>query len=327
MARGTKMVSGLRRVVLYLIDDVTIPTYLIVFVIVVMVAGFLYHCLTPFGHGMGRDSSPLSATSFSNGLYLSVVTVSSLGYSDMHPMGVSRAIACFEVLMGMTLSGLIIAKLASRRISFHVSRIYGSYTGETLDKMSKNFEDIAGRIERWGSEYSTKYEGIVGENKVKIKAEMIRGIEGIAGAMESHIGSLHEYVIHEVNQSDYFQNAPQIPITRLGNSTSTMYFMIVQVLIGLSPQSKIEILRANVQRKIINANQAMLQVSRVVNEHRGVSARPEVQRAFERVARMCSSISISLGELPEQEAPDQIVRETNDPRPYKETDDESAMMR
>lgn len=327
MARDTRIGSRLRRLGLYLIDDVTVPTYLIVFVIVVTVSGFLYYWLTPIGHGIGRDLSPLRDASFSNGLYLSLVTVSSLGYSDMHPMGVSKAIACFEVLTGMILSGIMIAKIASRRVSFHVSRIYGSYTGDFLDNMSKTFEDTADKIERWGSEYSTKYEGVFGENRVKIKAEMIQGIESIASAMESHIGSLHEYVIHEVSQTDYFQNAPEISIVRLGESTNTMYFMMAQILIGLSPQSKIEILRTNVQRKISNANEAMLEISRVVNEHRGVSSRPQVQRAFERIGRMCSSVSITLGELPEQDSPDQIVWETNDPRPFKETDDESEAMR
>lgn len=154
MPKNPKKASRLRRVALYLIDDVKISTYLITFVAVVAGSGLLYYLLTPHGHGMGRDSSPLHATSVYNGLYnslyLSLVTISSLGYSDIHPMGISKVLACIEVLMGMALSGILIARIASRRLSFHVSRMYGSYTRDYLDKMSANFRDIGNDLRAWG---------------------------------------------------------------------------------------------------------------------------------------------------------------------------------
>lgn len=326
MARDTRIASRLRRVGLYLIDDVTILTYLIVFVIVVTVSGILYHCLTPLGHGIGRDSSPLSETSFRNGIYLSLVTVSSLGYSDMHPIGFSKAIACFEVLMGMILSGVFIAKLASHRLSFHVSRIYGSYTRDFLDDMSETFDDIATKIRRWGSEYSTKYERITIANGGKIETVLIRGIEEIAGDIDSHIKSLLEYVDNEVNQTDYFQNAPTRSIVRLGNSSNSMFYILGQILIGLSPQSRIDMLETSVRSKISNASRTMLEISSVVIEHKGASERPEVRNAFKGVGRVCSSIPRMLGEAPEQFTPDQIDWATDDPSPFKEDDDESATM-
>lgn len=327
MAILTKIASRLRRVGLYLIDDVTVPTYLIIFVIVVTVSGILYHCLTPIGHGIGRDSSPLSETSLRNGLYLSLVTVSSLGYSDMHPVGASKVIASIEVLIGMILSGLLIAKLASRRISFHVSRIYGSHARDFLDSMSDRFENIAQRIERWGSEYSTKYQRISVENGVELKAEMIRNIESIVGDISSHIASLNEYVNHELIQTDYFENVPTSSIVRLGETSDSMIYILGQILIGLSPQSRVEILQRSVRRKISKANRTMLEISRTVSEHKGASERPEVRMVFEDVCRVCSSIPRTLGDAPEPFIPDQIAWEANDPSPLEEADDESATMR
>ena len=321
------MASRIRRVVLYLIDDVTIPTYLILFVLVVVISGLLYHYLTPLGHGMGRESSPLSDTSLRNGFYLSLVTVSSLGYSDMHPIGWSKAVASIEVLMGMIICGILIAKIASHRLSFHVSRIYGSYGRDYLDKTSKIFEELAEKIEGWGSDYSARYEGINGATNVDVRVELIRNLVDIANSMEFHVKALYDYVERDVQQTDYFQNVPTGSIVQLGQSSDKMFYILGQVMISLSPQSRIKILQGDVRRKIGTAAQAMLKISKVIDQHKGASDRQEVRRTFEGVGRVCSSISRALGEAPDQFIPNQVDLEPNDPMSSEDAEDKSATMR
>lgn len=46
-------------------------------------------------------------------IYFSIVTITSLGYGDIQPMGYSRAIASMEVLCGLVLVGFAVGKLTS----------------------------------------------------------------------------------------------------------------------------------------------------------------------------------------------------------------------
>ncbi len=75
----------------------------------------------------GSDAGDLS---FLDSLYFSVVTFSSLGYGDLSPKGASRMIANVEVLIGVMLVGLSVAKLASelpagvRKLNRRVSGIW-----------------------------------------------------------------------------------------------------------------------------------------------------------------------------------------------------------
>lgn len=46
-------------------------------------------------------------------LYFSIVTEATLGYGDIRPVGFSRLLACTQVLLGLVLAGLIVAKITS----------------------------------------------------------------------------------------------------------------------------------------------------------------------------------------------------------------------
>lgn len=300
---------------------------LIFCVLAVMIFSLLYQCLTLFGHGIGRESSLLSDTSLGKGLCLILVAVPSLGYGDMHPVGWSKAVACIELLMGMIIFGVLIAKITPRRLSLYVSRlIYGSYARDYLDKMSEIFERISDDLERWGSDYSTRYEGINGARNVKIRLTLIRDLGEIASNMESHIESLHEYTNREVKQTDYFQNISTDSIVQLGRSSDKMLYILGQIMMSLSPQSRIKVLQGNIRRKIGRAAQAMLEISEVIDQHKGASDRQEVRTTFKGVGRECSSISKAVGEAPDHFIPNQIDLEPNDLKSSRDAKGKSETM-
>lgn len=45
--------------------------------------------------------------------YFSVITETTLGYGDIRPVGLSRFLACFQVLLGLLLAGITVAKITS----------------------------------------------------------------------------------------------------------------------------------------------------------------------------------------------------------------------
>ena len=121
----------------YLIDDVRLRTYLIVFLAVVLACGWLYSCLTEHGHGVNTPG-----LGFLEGVFFSIVTVTSLGYGDIYPVGFSRVIAGAEVLFGLSLMGIMIAKVSSRRLSYHVQRLFASDAQARLDNFAERFSRI-----------------------------------------------------------------------------------------------------------------------------------------------------------------------------------------
>jgi hypothetical protein len=63
-------------------------------------------------HGLVYAGKPLPA-SFLEALYFSIVTEATLGYGDISPLGLSRLVACLQVISGLILAGLTIAKITS----------------------------------------------------------------------------------------------------------------------------------------------------------------------------------------------------------------------
>lgn len=77
----------------------------------IVVCGIAYTFLSLFpGQGLARGP-----VTFLDGLYFSVVTISSLGYGDLHPVGVARALASIEVLGGLLLVGVLVSRLVSQK--------------------------------------------------------------------------------------------------------------------------------------------------------------------------------------------------------------------
>ena len=114
MSRITQSVPKLRqRMLIFIVEDVPMLWYIMGFIAVVVGFGALYKLFTPMGHGIGENLKPLSDITFWTGIYFSVVTISSLGYGHMHPMGFSKALACIEVLLGIAVIGIMIAKVTS----------------------------------------------------------------------------------------------------------------------------------------------------------------------------------------------------------------------
>jgi hypothetical protein len=90
------------------------------FLLVVVVAAFLFHIGTPRGWGISPtfsapDSSAQPAVDFWDCLHFSIVTIATLGYGDYRPVSWGRVVAALEVVLGLVLMGTLIARLVSRQ--------------------------------------------------------------------------------------------------------------------------------------------------------------------------------------------------------------------
>ena len=87
--------------------------WLIAFAVVgTLVPALLYSMLGALGlGGLVHDGTPTA--SITDSLYFSIVTEATLGYGDLSPVGWSRLVACLQVIFGLFIAGLGVAKLSA----------------------------------------------------------------------------------------------------------------------------------------------------------------------------------------------------------------------
>ena len=106
-----------------------------------VILGFaaVYWAFGVFGVGMLEFTSGTQRdVNFWDALYFSLVTVSSLGYGDIRPVGWTRLLVGAEVIIGLSFFGLLVAKISSVKQDYILRRMYYS---DVIDGRLKEFAD------------------------------------------------------------------------------------------------------------------------------------------------------------------------------------------
>ena len=233
-----------QRTLIFLVEDVSMLRYIVGFVVAVILFGLAYTWLTPMGHGIGHNLKPLPDVTLSTGIYFSIVTISSLGYGHMHPMGLSKVLACMEVLIGLAIIGIMIAKVTSQRLSYHVSRLFASDAQKRLEDIAVGFETSQNDLTTITPELEKVYRSTPNQVALSTKdrSEVIANFREVIGALRSKCVDLRDYLLFETEQDNYFQIAPTGAMVRVGNAVDDVFFRLSQLIISLSPQARNETL-------------------------------------------------------------------------------------
>lgn len=316
------MLSRLRRAVrragVFLVDDVTMSVYLCLFGLAVVGFAVLYTVLTPFGHGIGTDHAPLPDASFLTGLYFSIVTISSLGYSYMHPMGASKALASFEVLLGLATVGIMIAKVTSRRLSYHVSRLFSSDAQAKLENTRHQFASVHSGLSAAMTALAEAYPSVprapaaADSDRDAATGQFRRHIADL----RTHCSALRDYLSAEIEQGHYFEIVPRAAVLGVGNSLDRAFWVLGQLITSLSAQARTEILDTENRQRISEALELQERVCILVA---GAATNAEIVQLFERIRKTCKQVPSSYFAIPEERQPDQTVQVGNEPQAPAQT--------
>ena len=228
-----------QRLLFYLIDEVGVKVYLLVYVSVVLVFGLLYYCLTPYSHGLSNGSDAIGDLTYFESLYFSVVTVTSLGYGDFRPVGLSRLLAGFEVLLGLTFMGIMLAKATSTRLSHYVNRLYISEVKEQLGKFQVEFGKHGDRFEKLTTELGQDLEKVPtmqrAPDRWKTSSEQSRIVNSALHDFHLEMQLFKDYIVEESKPGGFFET---VPIESLSNTCEALddgLFALGQLIISLSP--------------------------------------------------------------------------------------------
>ena len=273
----------MHKVLVHFVDEVPLTRYLAAFCVVVLGCGGLYSILTPYGHG--TQVSPLGLL---NGIYFSIVTISSLGYGDFQPVGFSKAIACFEVLFGLSFMGIVVARMTSRRLSHHVRRLYISDAQKRLDDFSEKFSSLKIRfiddMKALGSLYQkTPQPRPPGDNKEQI----LSGFRNALSRLQASTVALEAYFSSEVEHEKYFSIIPSESVRRVGTIVDELFWQLGQIIISLPAEGRSEVLDGTCRQMISETMSAQQGTCRLVLDH---CQEPESVKCFRRIQETCKSV-------------------------------------
>ena len=195
-----------------LVEKVSTLRYIVVFAAAVIGFGFLYYLLTQCGHGIGRDDTALDNSTVFTGIYFSIVTISSLGYGDMHPMGISKILACIEVLFGLVIIGIMIAKVTSQRLSYRVERLFSSEARKRLENFAEEFKKS-----------QLDFKEIVPNFEVSRFGEIV-------STFQKQCTEFSDYFSNEANQEEYFRIVPASTIKQVGNAIDNAFSALKYIM-------------------------------------------------------------------------------------------------
>ena len=121
------------------------------FSLLALICALLFYFLSPYGHGISIDADSSVTPSLIDCAYFSIVTISSLGYGDLHPVGWGRIIASCEVLLGLVLIALLVSRLASQRQALQIQALHASEQERRLRDFQVRAADWRITIRSWAA--------------------------------------------------------------------------------------------------------------------------------------------------------------------------------
>jgi Ion channel len=304
-----------RAFAVYLLESISLYIYLAVFIGVVVGSGWLYYVLTPYGHGVGKDSMPFTEMTFPLGIYFSVVTISSLGYGDMHPLGFSRILACVEVLFGLAFMGIVIAKLTSRRLAYHVERLFAADAQRRLEDFAMQFEKSEQELREVMKILGQEYQGTPGApGRSSDEKSMARNrLASSLSLLHARGAAWADYLSYECRQGEYFGLIPPNAMLRVGDSVDTGSMLLGQLIISLPIESRTDVLDVQNRQRISDFLRAQKTVCGMVQQHASDEA---IRNCFRRVLDTCNSVPEQYFAVPivgAAQQPDQKLHGSDEP--------------
>ena len=295
------------------VENIGFLQYMGLFLLAIIGFAIAYTHLTPGENGIGRDNVPLPDMTLWKGVYFSVVTITSLGYGDLHPMGFSKFLAGVEIIIGLVFVGIMIAKATSQRLSYHVSRLFISDAQKRLNDISKEFEASRNSLSSIRKRLDHVYLTTPGPNGSSNddKDTVLSEFKTIVMVLSQNCTVDHDYFSSVAALDDYFHSVPASAVVRAGESIEGAFWEMGQLVIGLSSAAKGEILDQYIRRRISDAISSQKKTCDLVRQFATDEGTRDI---FGDIKAACEQISAGYFATPEEQSPDQVFPGTSEPQ-------------
>jgi hypothetical protein len=304
----------------YLIEDVHLGAYAVSFLAMIVGCAIFYAFLTPYGNGIAAGPNDPLTRSFPLALYFSVVTISSLGYGDFHPVGISKFLACVEVLFGLAVIGIVIAKVTSRRLSYHVKRLFATDANRRMEDFSLEFETSNRSFQEAAKKLAAAFQKTPKHSDAELmEADLSRDSSGALDFFSRVLEKFHRSVVSfcthvsdECDEGDYVALVGHESAERIGGNIDQVAFTVGQLLLSVPAESRPEVLDLTNRKRLFEAFERQVGVCELffakLSDENG-------RQTFRRAKIQCQKIVDFYVAVPDvgDVQPDQILSDTDDP--------------
>ena len=144
--------------------------------------------------------------------------------------------------MGLAVIGIVIAKVTSQRLSYHVSRLFSSDAQKRLEDIAVKFETSKVNLNVIMPELGDVYQSAPNQEtpRTENKNELISKFREIVSNLRSECVKLRDYLAHETKQGNYFQIVPIDAVVNLGNAVDGAFLILGQLITSAPSQARIE---------------------------------------------------------------------------------------
>lgn len=219
------------RRLLQLINELSIFWMLVFVNALLAVYAFGYWALTAAGGTHGLVAADSGAIDFLDALYFSVVTLTSLGYGDIQPHGLSRLLASTEVIVGLSFFGVMIAKISSVKQDYILRRMYYA------DLIDRRLAEYADRIEEYRKLYrmtsTMLLDGDIDpELTTTFKSDVAETT--LFYQIHSQLEEIRDLIVFEVRNGGFFADVSDSLVSRIYASVQSILSHTI-TLVGSDP--------------------------------------------------------------------------------------------
>jgi len=120
------------------IDKISFAQVFTFWLVIIVFFGIVYFLLAFLpGNSLRYDDIVLrpDLSGFVNSLYFSFITATGLGYGDVAPLGLSKFLSGFEVILGLIIYGVLISKLVGVKQEVLLEEVYNISYEEVIDRL------------------------------------------------------------------------------------------------------------------------------------------------------------------------------------------------
>jgi len=249
---------------------------------------------------------------FWDALYFSVVTVSSLGYGDMHPMGFSKFLACAEVITGLIVLGILLAKVTSARLSHHVSRLYRSEIQKNMEEFTEGFRNLQSKLKEAIKDIGQAFQPTPDSQSPKETSTVAEMFTAVITSFHRRSTGITQYLINEA-EHDYFNLAPADTLLRIAEAIERATALLGQMILSMSKEVRNSLLNRDTRSMILDSLDEQRRMTEIVNNNcKDEAIKHKFTQIVETIKDPKSLIAIPVPEI-EAEQPDHKLEETDQP--------------
>jgi hypothetical protein len=198
-------------------------------IIVIILFGGIYFSLSGGEHSITQQNQPLTkdVNGFLNALYFSVISATATGYGDLLPHGFSKGFATLEVILGLTIFGMLISKLVSYKQEIILEEIYEISFDEKINRLRSALYLFRADVVRLMDKIEIE----------ELSKRKFQNLKMLLNTLENTMQDI-EKLLCPKTQKDFTMDIDELKLELILNSIDLSFSKIVEILNLMNTKEK-----------------------------------------------------------------------------------------